>query len=349
MLVLTLVAVLVLAAGSAFALTHRSGEGGSGQTGSLPGPSDLPSPTSPNRAAPAGSGDDGALSPLTGRPLASGGPGPVLAVKIDNVAPARPQTGLAKADVVYVEPVEGGLSRILAVFSAALPARVGPVRSARESDLELLAQYGRPALAFSGANAHVLAAVRAAPVLDRSPAAVPGAYHRSPTRTAPHNLFADPPALLAQAGGVSSAKDIGFTFAALPAGLGAPATSKTVRYGAARTTFTWSPARRRWGVSFDGRTAASTDGGRLGASTVVLQYTSITSSGQHDVLGNTTPYTHTVGSGRAVILRDGVAIAARWARASAEEGTTFTTTTGDPVPFAAGQVWVVYAAATSTR
>ena len=77
--------------------------------------------------------------------------GRVLTVKIDNLAPARPQTGLAGAGIVYVLPVEGGLSRFLAVFSSHVPPVIGPVRSAREDDLELLRQFGRPAFAYSGA------------------------------------------------------------------------------------------------------------------------------------------------------------------------------------------------------
>lgn len=46
---------------------------------------------------------------------------PVLVVKIDNVDEARPATGLGSADVVYVEPVEGGLTRLAAVFSTNRP------------------------------------------------------------------------------------------------------------------------------------------------------------------------------------------------------------------------------------
>jgi hypothetical protein len=68
-------------------------------------------------------------SPFTGEPVTA--LGPVLAVKIDNLAPARPQTGLAGADIVYVLPVEGGLSRFLAVFSAHFPPVIGPVRRRR--------------------------------------------------------------------------------------------------------------------------------------------------------------------------------------------------------------------------
>jgi Protein of unknown function (DUF3048) N-terminal domain/Protein of unknown function (DUF3048) C-terminal domain len=281
------------------------------------------------------------VSPLTGRPAPANRP--VLAVKIDNVAAARPQTGLGSADVVYVEPVEGGLSRIMAIFSAALPARIGPVRSARESDLELLRQFGRPGLAYSGANGSVLSLIAAAPVADLSQDRVPSAYTRSSSHRAPHNLYANPRVLLEHGQGISVAKSIGFQFGALAAGEGTATTRKVIRYGAATTGFTWSPTRRRWDVTLDGRAATTTDDGRLGAATVVIQYTQITSSALHDVLGNTTPYTHSVGSGKAVVLRDGVAIQARWARTSADSGTTFTTTTGQSLPFAAGPVWVVFA------
>jgi Protein of unknown function (DUF3048) N-terminal domain len=90
----------------------------------------------------------------------------VLAVKIDNLAPARPQTGLAGADIVYVLPVEGGLSRFLAVFSSHFPPVIGPVRSAREDDLELLRQFGRPAFAYSGAQPQLLPVVERARTVD---------------------------------------------------------------------------------------------------------------------------------------------------------------------------------------
>lgn len=76
---------------------------------------------------------------------------PVLVAKIDNSPQARPPVGLGAADVVYVEPVEGGLSRLAAVFSTDKPPVIGPVRSVRETDLTLLDQFGNPTLASSGA------------------------------------------------------------------------------------------------------------------------------------------------------------------------------------------------------
>jgi Protein of unknown function (DUF3048) N-terminal domain len=78
--------------------------------------------------------------------------GPVLAVKIDNIAQSRSQTGLSKADIVCVLLVEGGLTRLLASFSSERPNAVGPARSALEADLELLTQFGRPGFAYSGAK-----------------------------------------------------------------------------------------------------------------------------------------------------------------------------------------------------
>src|ERR1051326_5264257 len=68
-------------------------------------------------------------SPFTGQRVRS--QGRVLAVKIDNTSLGRPQTGLTYADIVYVLPMEGGLSRYMAVFASHYPPSVGPVRSAR--------------------------------------------------------------------------------------------------------------------------------------------------------------------------------------------------------------------------
>jgi hypothetical protein len=120
----------------------------------------------------------------------------VLAVKIDNIAYARPQTGLTHADIVYVLPVEGGLSRFLAVFSSGNPPVVGPVRSAREDDLKLLRQFGRPAFAYSGATARLLPDIhRTARIVDLY-AGIAGGYYRDESRIPlqPVRLFAVPPA-----------------------------------------------------------------------------------------------------------------------------------------------------------
>ncbi|HEY5985114.1 MAG TPA: DUF3048 domain-containing protein, partial [Streptosporangiaceae bacterium] len=116
-----------------------------------PAPAATPTPTpSPTHTAPL-------RSPFTGQRVSA--LHRVLAVKIGNTVPERPSTGLTKADLVYVIPVEGGLSRLLAIFSTHFPPVVGPVRSARADDLRLLRQFGRPGFAFSGAQPFLLPVV----------------------------------------------------------------------------------------------------------------------------------------------------------------------------------------------
>lgn len=270
--------------------------------------------------------------------------GSALAVKIDNVRAARPQTGLDAADIVYAEQVEGGLSRLMAVYATRLPEAVGPVRSARESDLELLRQFDEPTLAFSGAQGKLLPLIDRAPLNAESPSsAASGAYFRGTDKVAPHNLYLRPQRLIDTAPG-ADALTTGFRYGAAPGG-GTPEKSRTVRFPAARFTFTWSAERHGWLVSMDGTPTVTTDDKRVTAATVVVQYVKVRESRFHDVLGSNSPYTQTVGSGRAEVLRDGRAFDVQWRRGAATDGTDFTTADGTPVNFAKGQVWVVFATA----
>src|SRR3954471_15612846 len=103
------------------------------------------------------------LATLNGLPPASG---PVVVFKIDNSTSARPlQKGFARAPVVYQEIIEGQATRFAAVFVGKGSPEVGPIRSARDTDIELLAQYGPVIMGFSGANVHVLAHVDASPLV----------------------------------------------------------------------------------------------------------------------------------------------------------------------------------------
>jgi len=289
-----------------------------------------------------GDGGETGRSPFTGETVEDPS-APVLAVKIDNVPAARPPTGLERADIVYVEQVEAGLSRLLAVYSSDLPPTVGPVRSARESDLELLRQFGEPALAYSGVQSKLIPLMEASPVHLLPPGQAPGAYSRSRDRSAPHNMYLDPGAALRAApDGVSGAADIGFRFGRAPEG-GRADTEEAVRFPGASFAFTWSGDEGRWLVTMDGREATTSDGDRLGAPTIVLQRVTVRDSRFGDRGGNITPYSETTGSGEATVLRGGRAYEARWSRPAAESGTEFTTPEGDPMTFARGQVWVVLA------
>ena len=278
-------------------------------------------------------------SPFTGEPVPS--LNRVLAVKIDNIVFARPQTGLTHADIVYVLPVEGGLSRLLAVFSSHYPRVIGPVRSAREDDLELLRQFGRPPFAYSGATATLLPYIaRTARVVNLYAGTTSG-YYRDDSRVAPHNLYAHTKRLLAQSAGASKARDIGFRFGPPPPG-GKATRSASVSYPAASFRFTWSAAKGRWLVSMDGAPAKTTDGGRLAPATVVIQHTTVRTS-RFLEYGSRPPYAESTGSGTAQVLRDGQAWTVHWSRPTFQGGTTFTTASGQRMTFARGQVMVVLA------
>jgi hypothetical protein len=277
-------------------------------------------------------------SPFTGEPVRA--LQRVLAVKIDNIVTARPQTGLQSADLVYVLPVEGGLTRFMAVFSSHVPTTIGPVRSARESDLKLLPQFGRPAFAWSGATPHLVPFIERANVADLYALQVNG-YYRISSRVAPENLYANPRTLLKEAPSASKARDIGFRFGPQPAG-GRATGSYSVKYPAASYTFRWSAKAHRWLAWMDGAPGLATEGGQLGGATVIIQYVDISTS-RFEEYGGRPPLAQSVGSGNAVILRNGRAYTVHWSRPNINRGTTFTLPGGKRMLFAPGQVWVVLA------
>ena len=323
--VIVVAAVLILAGGVTGALIALRGGGQAERPRATPSPSRSPAP--PLR------------SPFTGEPVPS--LNRVLAVKIDNIVFARPHTGLSHADIVYVLPVEGGLSRFMAIFSSVYPPVIGPVRSAREDDLQLLRQFGRPAFAYSGATAALLPYIHQTARIVDLYAGIAGGYYRDNRRIAPYNLYARTRQLVQQAPRASRAHDIGFRFGPPPRG-GRITRSASVSYPAASFGFTWSAARGRWLVSMDGTPAMTTDSGRLSPATVVIQYTTVRTS-RFLEYGKPPPYAESVGSGTALVLRDGRAWTTHWSRRAADGGTTFSTAYGQRMTFALGQVWIVLA------
>ncbi len=326
MIAVTLVGAAVLAPAAACS-SNEPAPGKNPQA--APSPSETPTPEAPP------------THPFTGLPGSARRP--VLAAKIENTSAGKPQLGLKSADIVYVEQVEAGLTRLMAIFSSKIPDKIGPVRSARISDLHILPQFGKPALAYSGVQTKMIPRVQAASLVDVSDSRAPGAYFRQPGRYAPYNLFANTRQLLAKAPGATKARDIGFTFGDAPQG-GVPRKMFNVRYPAARFTFAWSKADGRWLVWQDGKKDMAAEGGQLGAPTIVIQYAKTERSEFHDLNQSYTPLVHSVGKGKAVVLRDGQSFKATWSRKTEEDGTVFTTESGEPMNFAPGQVWVVLAA-----
>jgi hypothetical protein len=266
--------------------------------------------------------------------------GPVYAVKIDNTTRAHPQVGLTKADVVYIEQVEGGVTRLAAVYSSEYPKTVGPVRSARITDVDLLHQYGTVGLIYSGSNGALVSKLNNGRLklvsFDNSRLG----YVRSPSRPMPYDVIGDFATLRKRAGKVSTPKHVGYTFGAAPTTGGTRATSVDLRFPFARVDAKWSPSKKRWLLSMDGVKDMAAEGGQLGPTTFVVQYVTLKASVYHDVNGANTPRTKTVGSGGALFFRDGKLFKGTWSRAKASQPTQFKFADGSPAVFAGGQLWI---------
>lgn len=292
----------------------------------------LPTPSS-SYGIPAGA------SPFSGLP--GGADKPVLVVKIDNTHAAQPHSGLQAADLVYLEEVEWDLTRMAAVFSTNIPKEVGPVRSARISDIDILAQFGKVAFSNSGAQSKLLPVLAAANIVDVSAGVAWDAFRRDPGRPAPVNEMADPAKLLAAAPDAAKAKDIGFVFSEEPPPGGTPVKSVSVAWPSSQVSFTWDEKTGTFIVGFDGEESRSTEGGPQRAATVVIQSVVQKDSGYGDRYGGKTPLVETVGQGTALVLRDGRMWTTNWKRPDAKAGTQFLLPDGTPMPFAIGQEWIV--------
>ena len=323
-----------------------------------PLPRATPGPTATARPTPARTARPAPLHPLrlTHNPLTGRRPvpsGPVVAVKVDNTAAGRPQVGLDSADVVYVEEVEGGLTRLVAVFASRRPRGVEPVRSVRNSDPELLAQYGRVALAFSGGAGGPLATLHRSRLVDASPARYGGAYHRDGSRPAPYNLVLDLRRLVsALPGATARVRDVGFRWSSRPDPRLARArrvTRFTATVGNTAVSFRWDRPSRRWvQTSAGGRAYRAASGAPLGAPNVILQMCRVSVDRRDvDVTGSPSAYSHTVGSGPALLLRDGRGIPGRWVRRSRGSPTRFVDAAGKDLLLRPGGVWVLLARAGS--
>ena len=245
-----------------------------------------------------------------------GSDGPILAVKIDDTAPAHPQAGLEDADIVYIEQVEGGLTRLAAIFSSKIPSVIGPVRSARISDLEILEQFGRVAFAYSGAQSKLLPVIAAANVINLgAQRQSPKIYSTDPMRRSPTAMMLQAQDLMANVAAaelpVAISKPIGWSFGEKPE-IGQAISSVKVSWPANSYDATWSAIENRWLLSQRGEPNLSAAGVHLGPTTFVIQLVAITDSIYKDKVGGVTPYSQTVGTGRGYVMRDGLAIEANW-------------------------------------
>ena len=280
---------------------------------------------------------EGGPSPLSGLP---GGEGkPVVMVKYGNSRPDRPHYNLNQADLFYVEEVEWGLTRIAAMFNSKFPSVVGPTRSARISDLELLEQFETPGLAYSGANDVLLKAIRKSQSISLSPSDRSSFYYRNLSKAAPHNQLLRLSAMMEKETKVGAVKDVGLTFNATPATGGTKTTSFQASWSSARVSGTWTG--KNWIVSFDGSLHRdAVNKGFLTPKTVVMQYVERKETKFGDKFGGKTPLLKSVGAGRAIVLRNGQSFDGTWSRPTNTSGTTFLFA-GAQIPFDVGQVMIV--------
>lgn len=277
----------------------------------------------------------------------SGFPGPdgeILVVKIDDTPFARPQAGLEDADIVYIEEVEGGLTRLAAVFSHAIPEKIGPIRSARITDIDLLSQFGYVAFAYSGAQSKFRPVIAAANLKDVGAERLGAKFYKNvPERQAPYAMMMNAKEVMAileeKAEPIARAKSVGWRFGSAP-DKGTEILEVKISWPAASYTATWSPREKRWLLSNSGIANLSESGKQLGPTTLVIQNVLITDSEYHDKVGGITPLSHLIGSGTGYILRDGRSFTATWSRESEASGTTWRDEKGREILFAPGQVWV---------
>lgn len=288
-----------------------------------------------------------AVNPLTGVPSRQGNTHAALAVKIDNVNPARPQTNIDRTDLVYEEMVEGRLTRLVAVFHSDIPDVVGPVRSIRTTDFDILAQLNTPLLSASGANAGVLAGVASADLVNVNALAAGGAYFRSSSRRAPHNMYTRPADLYAAANGAGGRPPQLFTYrtpGVAPVG-GTSSPGVGIEFGLTTAEFTWSGSERGWLRSQDGTAHVTSDGTRLAPQNVVVLEVDY---GASSVDANS-PHAHTVGSGTAYVYTAGQLVTGTWSRTAANQPIKIKDGQGREIGLTRGQTFIELAPPGSIR
>ncbi|MGI8759944.1 MAG: DUF3048 domain-containing protein [Jatrophihabitantaceae bacterium] len=282
-----------------------------------------------------------AVNPLTGGTPSDN---PVVAVKIEDTAAGRPQLGIDKADIVYIEQVEGGLTRLLAIYDSVLPT-VEPVRSTRANDPELAMQFGPIIYVASGGSRAELAPLDRSDLRsDINDRLGPG-FVRDGDRAMPNDLRADLAVIAAKLKG-PRAKSIGLAWSTKIVNP-STRTGGTVRtrIGATPVAFDWSAALHRYVRLIDGAIQRTADNKTISTPNVVVQFCRSTVYPQdRDVLGNPAQYTHTIGSGKVVVFRDGRRVDGTWTRSGLTDGTHLLDVHHRPIALAPGGVWFVLVA-----
>jgi hypothetical protein len=279
------------------------------------------------------------VAPLTGREADMEPARPALVVKIDNHDRARPQFGINQADIVFEEIVEGGITRLAAVFHSQQADPVGPIRSARTSDFELLSNLNRPLFANSGGNEIVLALLREIEMIDVSANAAVDAYYRLDERRAPHNLLTDTDTLWAagaRRGGEPTSllsyredTDPPLESARRSAGV-------RIDFGTNEVEFKWDPTRAGWLRRQNGTPHIDADGLLVAPANVIVQFVSYGRS----VANSASPEAQLIGDGAVWVFTNGQLVEGPWSRPTSSDVTSLMDFAGEPITLTPGRTWV---------
>jgi hypothetical protein len=296
-------------------------------TSSVAAESPMPTPSPTGTTTPHQKPTD----PLTGGELSDH---EVIAAKVENIAAARPQVGLSQADITFVQEVEGAQTRLIAVYHSRFPKRLGPIRSARSTDAQLLPLFGKPGLIHSGANSSVQHKINNASIVPIARST------RDDRRVAPHNVFVNL-SRIAKSTKLPKARSIGWTFSdEAPRG---PA-AKAVKVRVGHDTFDLGYTSGRYTVRWNGSRYADGDSGAITkADNVVIMKVRNHPDGNRDVRGAPSVQSDTVGKGAVTIYRDGKKVDGRWKRTKVSAPLHFTDESGRPIALKPGQTWVALA------
>lgn len=284
----------------------------------------------------------GPRCPLTGVAASGAVPQrPALAVKVDNYPQARPQSGLDQADIVFEEPVEGGITRLAAVFQCQSPALVGPIRSARAVDLQILDQLSRPILIHAGGINPVLAMLQNGNLIDDNVFAHASIIKNIPGRYAPYDTYVSAAAAWGLNPNDTASPTPLFTYSTTTP-TGTPVTSIHIPFtGTNNTLWTWDAPSGHWLLSYSGSPAKVANGGQIATTNIVVQTVHVTyGPWLENSVGGLEVQSQMTGSGPLTVLRDGIAVTGTWHRAALNDPTTLTASDGSTIALAPGQTWV---------
>lgn len=278
--------------------------------------------------------------PLTGLPPARGVDleRPAVAVKVENSPEARPQHGLEKADLVFEEIVEGGITRFMAIYHCGSSRDVGPVRSARYDDAKLARPFTR-ILAYSGSNGIVDEELNKRKMVTLNELNQSSAFFRVPPGTIlVHNLFArtEPLRKDRRARRVEPPDPDTFEFGDLP---GRPKKARRVRINFnASITIEYRYKRGEWRRFEDGPFMTNS-GHQIAVPNVVVQQVTVNNSKRiTDSAGNPSPKLDLVGRGPALLFRDGRVVRGEWRMKN--DRLRYRARRGGPMVFARGPIWI---------